>query len=182
MRRLVFQVNERPRPKGSLTVRPNGSVKESVDPEGVFRTAVCRAAWSACTGDMPSGATGYRDFRSQRLRSRISPFPSTVETSMLFRFARKPGHKLWAPGDPLAEKTRHLGVGDIEKLVRNVHDALVDVGVLIDDHSVTTQRRVAKRFVDEDMWEMPGVLVIVEEDWPNEARRLDEEVFGEWLS
>lgn len=178
---LGFNVNERPRPKGSLTVRPNGSVVEAVDPEGVFRAAVCRAAWSALTGDLPSGATGYRDFRAARLRSRISPVSGTVQTSMLFRFARKPGHKLWAPGDPLAEKSRALGVGDIEKLVRNVHDALVDVGFLVDDHQVTSQGRVGKRFIDEDMFEIPGVLILVHEDEQEEALRRDEEVFGEWM-
>lgn len=184
---LAFNVNERPRPKGSLegtskVGTTHVRMRESVDPEGVFRTAVCRAAWSAVTGDMPSMATGYRDFRSPALRARIRPVSGTVETRMLFRFARKPGHKLWAPGDPLTDKTRALGVGDEEKLVRNVHDALVDVGFLVDDHQVTTGGRVGKRFADEDMFEVPGVLVLVFEDDEETAREGDEEAFGAWLN
>jgi Holliday junction resolvase RusA-like endonuclease len=169
---LEFVVSERPRPKGSLTVVSKTYVKESIDPEGVFRTAVARAAWSAATGRIPSGVKSYRDLHAPGLRSALRPFEGPIETRMLFRFARKRGHKLWAPADPLDESNRHLGVGDIEKLVRNVHDALTDSGVIADDHQISALGRVEKRFCDEDLFQTPGCYVSL---WPdNEGSDFDD--------
>lgn len=164
---LTFNVNERPRPKGSLDARSERGtthvqLRESVDPEGVFRTAVARAAWSAATGLIPSGARKYTDLRTPAFRGKLKAYSGPVETSMAFRFDRKAGHgALWAPGHPLTAKNLALGVGDIEKLVRNVHDALVDAGVLADDHQVVTLGRCTKRWTDEDLYEVPGVFVSV---------------------
>lgn len=176
---LGFTVNERPRPKGSLTGHsPKGTthvrMTESVDPEGVFRTAVARAAFLACWG-RPALVRKYTEM--PKIKAKYGQ-GTTVETCMRFRFSRKPGHVLWAPADAIGDRLA-LAVGDVEKLVRNVHDALQDASVLADDHQVSTSGRVAKRFADEDAMEVPGVDVLVLLDSPGWAIQRDDEVFGE---
>jgi hypothetical protein len=178
---LAFTVNERPRPKGSLTgmsARNTTRVrmKESVDPVGVFRTAVARAAFLACWG-RPAMVRHYSEIRPLFDEAKFGQ-GVTVETAMRFRFSRKPGHGLWAPADVIGKRLA-LAVGDEEKLVRNVHDALMDAGVLADDHQVSTGGRVAKRFADEDAMEVPGVDVLVLLDDEDGAYARDDEVFGE---
>jgi len=163
---LAFTCNERPRPKGSLTGRsPKGTthvqMRESVDPEGVFRTAVARAAWLASRG-APAFVGHYSQLEPFVARAGGPLFSQgvAVRTGMIFRFPRKPGHKLDAPCDVITEKNRALAVGDVEKLVRNVHDALMDAGVLADDHQVAVTAAM-KCFADEDCMEVPGVDVEV---------------------
>lgn len=170
---LAFEVLERPRPKGSLTVLSKTHVKESVDPEGVFRTAVAKAAWSAVTG-RPCLAASYKTMPRLNPSQALS---GCLETRMLFRFARTPGHLLWAPGDVI-EHRKAVAVGDVEKLVRNVHDALQDAGVIHDDHQVTTLGRVGKRFADEDVLQVPGVYVEIWSDDEADALKRDEEFFS----
>lgn len=160
---LAFTCNERPRPKGSLTGRsPKGTthvqMRESVDPEGVFRTAVARAAWCASRG-VPAFVRHYSEI-APLFDAPLYGQGVIVKTSMVFRFPRKPGHKLSTPADVITEKNRALAVGDVEKLVRNVHDALMDAGVLADDHQVVAVAAM-KAFADEDCIEVPGVDVEV---------------------
>lgn len=168
---LGFTVHDRARPKGSLTARPNGTMKESVDPEGLFRSEVCRAAWFAATG-RPTDVASYRHM--PKLDTPLWGGP--VEMRMLFRFSRKPGHTFWAPADD----TRGLAVGDIEKLVRNVHDALQDVGIFGDDAQVTTLGRVGKRFCED--WQTPSVEIEMWTDEQESAEASDEAFFAGGLS
>lgn len=164
---LAFTCSERPRPKGSLTGRsPKGTthvqMRERVDPEGVFRSAVAREAWFASRG-VPAFVSHYSQLAPlvERAGGPLYGQGVIVKTSMVFRFPRKPGHKLDAPCDVITEKNRALAVGDIEKLVRNVHDALMDAGVLADDHQVKGMTKLEKEFADEDCMEVPGVDVEV---------------------
>jgi hypothetical protein len=140
---------------------------ESVDPDGVFRTAVCHAAYTAITGRL-APAISYRDFKSPVVRAGVEragyPVRGCVETRMRFVLPRARGGPEWAPTE---------GGRDVEKLVRNVHDALMDVGVLVDDAQVTTLGRISKRFVDEDSFESPGAYVMVLPDLEESALPLD---------
>lgn len=165
---LRFHVAATPRPKGSLTGEsPRGTTRvrmvESVDPEGVFRTAVARAAYIYVTGRLPD-ATSYKFMPKVG-----TPITGPLMSAMRFTLPRARGGKLWAPTE---------GGRDVEKLVRNVHDALMDIGLIVDDAQFTTLGRVAKRFVDEDEFEEPGADVLIFEDREGSALAEDERWFG----
>lgn len=165
---LAFTASAVPKPKGSLTGwSPKNTTRvkmtESVDPDGVFRAAVGRAAALAAYG-LALDIAKYQDFAAYirshaRDASPVAPL-QPVETRMTFRLPvrGKRGGAAWAP-------VGH-GTGDIEKLVRNVHDALQDALVLADDAQVTAMGRVVKRYADEDCYEVPGVDVEIWEDLP----------------
>lgn len=164
----------KPTTKGSLDAQRMGKTNrvrmvENVDPEGVFRTAVANAAYTAATGIL-SQATNYRHVRAQTDYTFVGP-GVCIETRMRFWLPRPAKTSWWAPGQQRS--------GDVEKLVRNVHDALMDAGVLADDSQVTTLGRVAKRFAAPDVLIEPGVEVWIYEDVERDALAEDAKWFTE---
>ena len=95
---------------------------------------------------------------------RWEPIAGPVEVTVTFRFARPAGHygtgrnadtvRPSAPAHPTG------GKGDIEKLVRAVHDALTAAGVWRDDAQVV-RLNAAKVWCQEG--ERPGAVIGVEE-------------------
>lgn len=97
---------------------------------------------------------------------RWEPITGPVEVAVMFRFARPAGHygtgrnadtvHSSAPEWPTGRTTQ----GDIEKLVRAVHDALTAAGVWRDDAQVV-RLSAAKVWCQEG--ERPGAVIGVEE-------------------
>lgn len=111
---MTFRVltDHKPRPKGSLTpergVGGRIRMKESVDPAGVWRAAIANAARAEA-----------------RLLGMTEPwdFPMVMRTVLLFR---RPVGTEW-------EYPARRQDGDVEKLYRNISDALQDAHVITDD-------------------------------------------------
>lgn len=141
-----------PRTKGSLAKRPNGTLYDSVIDSGKWRALMAGAVrdeharrWAAAMcdgGGMCSHSPLFTCGRPQ-------PIGGAVRVDAVF----------WLPVDPLA-----YGAGDLDKLTRNLLDALgthsknprYNGGVIIDDNQVT-HLNVHKRGPSD----RPGVHVIV---------------------
>jgi len=114
---LLFAVEHKPAPKGSLApkgrrgqrVRLVEQVKGSVP----FRAAVAAAARAAL-----AGREGF-------------PLVGPVEVRMVCAFVKPPSYPKRRRCWPISR-----GSGDMDKLERNVLDALVDAGVIGDDSQV----------------------------------------------
>lgn len=92
------------------------------------------------------------------------PLTGPVEVDIAFRFARPASHYgtgrnagRLRPSAP--ERPTSKNLGDIEKLVRAVHDALTAAGVWKDDAQVVTLS-ASKRWCD-DLTPRPGVAVMI---------------------
>lgn len=133
-----------PRTKGSLARRPNGSLYDSVVDSGKWRALMAGAVrddYRQRHGELLPGTT---------VRLTPGPCPGPVLVSALFTL----------PVDPLA-----YGAGDLDKLLRNLLDALgtksknprYNGGVILDDNQVTDFGNVRKRGPSPH----PGVRVVV---------------------
>lgn len=111
-----------PRTKGSLAKRPNGTLYDSVTDSGKWRALMAGAVrddYRQRHGALVAGVRGFPD-----------PYPGAVLVKALF----------WLPVDPL-----QYGAGDLDKLTRNLLDALgthsknprYNGGVIVDDNQVT---------------------------------------------
>lgn len=131
-----------PKTKGSLAKRPNGTLYDSVVDSGKWRALMAGALrdayevqWVRKYGPTTDGPP---------------PHPGPVEVGAVF----------WLPVDPLAS-----GAGDLDKLLRNLLDALgtrsknprYNGGVIIDDNQVTRFTGVGK----VGPTGQPGVHVVV---------------------
>lgn len=141
---VAFSVAGKARPKGSLRPLPvrkaNGKLgvymKEESTDGPLWRRHVAKAAAEAIGAAGPNGVTGF-------------PTALPVEVRIRFGFARP--SRTVAP----APITRYFG--DVDKLVRNVLDALTDAGVYADDSQVT-ELRASKSFrsvacTEVEVWE-----------------------------
>ena len=114
---LLFTVVHKPAPKGSLAPKGRRGQRvrlvEQVKGSKPFREAVADAARTAL-----AGRPGF-------------PLVGPVEVRMVCAFVQPPSY---------AKRRRHWpvsrGSGDLDKLERNVLDALVDAGVIGDDSQV----------------------------------------------
>lgn len=143
-----------PRTKGSLAKRPNGTLYDSVVDSGRWRALMAgalrdayRAQWARtyCTG--PIGMCSHPDWFAC---GRPVPHDGPVEVSAAFAL----------PVDPLT-----FGAGDLDKLLRNLLDALgtrsknprYNGGIIVDDNQVVRFPGVSKHGPAE----RPGVEVEV---------------------
>lgn len=140
---VTLTVFGRPKAKGSLRHVGNGRMVEQVEGSKDWRTDVVVAARRAV----------------EATAARFGPFPldGPVHVDLTFTFA-KPGS---------APKSREIwpstrSSGDIDKLARNVCDALVDAGVLVDDARVV-DLTVRKVFPGQHMnaLPLPGAVIRV---------------------
>jgi len=141
---LTFTVEHKPAPKGSLA--PKGRIGqrvrlvEQVQGSKPFREAVAEAAREALRG-----RPGY-------------PLVGPVEVHIVCAFVQPKSY---------AKRRRHWpivtsGVGDVDKLQRNIFDALADAGVLGNDAQVCrviadkdyAGQGVAHGFTDAGAWVM----------------------------
>lgn len=102
---LRFFVPGRPKTKGSMVARPNGSMRENVAGSGMWRQLMAYAA----------------KLEMRRRPDVRWPLAGPVSVRALF----------WLPVTPIGAR-----VGDIDKLCRNLLDALDDAGVYADDVQV----------------------------------------------
>lgn len=131
-----------PRTKGSLAKRPNGTLYDSVVDSGKWRALMAGAlrdayevAWVRANGPTSDGPP---------------PYAGAVSVAASFRL----------PVDPIAH-----GAGDLDKLTRNLLDALgtrsrnkkYNGKVIVDDNQVTLLN-----VVKVGPWPNPGVEVVVE--------------------
>lgn len=134
---LDVRVEGKPRPKGSLKVsNHNGRVwlREQVDPDGVWRTQVAQAVKTAAKeANLPT------------------PVDTPVSLAVVFWFTR--------PGRPEFDFPAGRMYGDIEKLIRNVGDALQPApankplqgaGLITDDARIVCIEQAWK------LWAAPG--------------------------
>jgi hypothetical protein len=128
-----------PRTKGSLAKRPNGTLYDSVIDSGKWRALMA----GAVRDDYQRHWLGRRDLGP-------GPHAGVVRVVAVFRL----------PVDPLAH-----GAGDLDKLTRNLLDALgtrsknprYNGGVIVDDNQVVTLyvQKIGPN-------ERPGVNVLIE--------------------
>lgn len=156
-RGLTFFAAGHPKTKGSLDVvnAKTGVLRESVDPEGKWRTAVACAAVEAATGKRPR-VTSYRHITDEmRPALPVADKDRAVAVSLLFWI---PGTR--AMGAMTADGPVRHGTGDLDKLSRLVLDALQDAGVLTDDACVA-RLVAAKEWALAELGDVPGCLVTV---------------------
>ena len=159
-RSLTFFAAGHPKTKGSLELMQAAGgrtyARESVDPEGKWRTAVAVAAVESMTGKRPA-VTSYRHLTDElRPAAPIVDKDRAVAVSLLF----------WIPAPRGAVATvdgpvRH-GTGDLDKLTRLVLDALQDAGVIEDDACVA-RVVAAKEWALPEFGDVPGCDVHVRE-------------------
>lgn len=157
MTTLSFFVAGHPKTKGSLDMMQAAQgrtyARESVDPDGKWRTAVALAAIEASTGMRPD-VTSYRHIPEELKARPIAEKAKAVAVALTF----------WMPAPKSAAATAdgpvRRGTGDIDKLSRNVLDALQDAGVLLDDACVTRLVAVQEWALPE-MGDVPGCHVSV---------------------
>ncbi len=144
---LVVTVHGRPRPKGSLKpfIAANGRLRnrEQNDTTGYWRNDVAGAAHDQirCGCPDPDCTTlkpGY-------------PYLGAVAVTIDLLFPRPKSAK------PAALPSTR-STGDVDKLTRNIFDALQDAGVIKDDSQVVDER-ISKRYTDA----APGADITV---WP----------------
>lgn len=157
-RSITFFAAGHPKTKGSLDMiqRADGTTyaRESVDPEGKWRTAVAVAAVEAATGKRPA-VTSYRHI-TDAMRPALPIVDKDRAVAVALTF--------WVPGPRTGRLTadgpvRH-GTGDLDKLSRLVLDALQDAGVLPDDACVT-RVAAAKEWALPEFGDVPGCTVTV---------------------
>lgn len=134
---LRFNVNGTPKTKGSMRY-VGGRMVEGNHGSKDWRIMVTEAAFAAIGGSGSKRPAGYP----------IEGVPLHID--LMFRFARPKSRR---NGYPITRAS-----GDIDKLARNVFDALQDAGVIGDDAQFTSCT-VSKAYVDDST--MPGVTVIV---------------------
>ncbi|MFY9345558.1 MAG: RusA family crossover junction endodeoxyribonuclease [Planctomycetota bacterium] len=127
-----FQVFGRPAPQGSKKYVGRGIMIESSKRVAPWREAV-KAAFLA-TREAPPRFDG----------------PVRVEIRFLFERPKKPRHS----------RPSTKSSGDLDKLLRSTFDALVDVGILIDD-SLVVEDGSSKHYVADG--EVPGAVIVVRE-------------------
>jgi crossover junction endodeoxyribonuclease RusA len=157
-RGLTVIVHGKPAPQGSKRHVGRGVMVENCKRVKPWREDVSAAAEAAIDEweqrrPLPAG-----------VGRRWEPITGPVEVTVTFRFARPAGHygtgrnaltiRPSAPAHPTG------GKGDIEKLVRAVHDALTAAGVWRDDAQVV-RLNAAKVWCQEG--ERPGATIVVRE-------------------
>lgn len=152
-RLLAFRVDGKARPKGSLTPVPVKGrpgkfwLKESSTDGPLWRRHVKAGAHRALRlGGVTAGA--------------VTGFPTVlpVRVVMRFGFERIVGTKV--EGGEYAPVSQYFG--DLDKLIRNVLDALTDAGVYVDDRQVT-RCEAEKSYVAPG--EVAHTLIEIWEDW-----------------
>lgn len=152
-RLLAFRVDGKARPKGSLTPVPvRGKpgkfwLKESSTDGPLWRRHVKAGAREALRlGGIAVGA--------------VTGFPTVlpVRVVMRFGFERIVGTKV--EGAEYAPVSQYFG--DLDKLIRNVLDALTDAGVYVDDRQVSAVE-ATKRYVADG--EVAHALIEIWEDF-----------------
>jgi Holliday junction resolvase RusA-like endonuclease len=139
--------------KGSMVARPNGSMKESVIGSSQWRALMAQAVRDDIARRQPPVA---------ELRS---PWPGAVSVTVAAYLApRPPREGVWLSW-PIWERA-----GDLDKLVRNVLDALgsksknpkMNGGAIVDDNLVC--KLIAEKHVagDEPFQQQAGVRIVVE--------------------
>lgn len=128
--RLDFEVRGRPAPKGSLRHVGNGRLVEQVKGSAPWRAEVARAAAQAATWQGWTTLTG----------------PVEVIACVQVPHLKTP--RTW----PITRSS-----GDLDKHARNLLDAIVDAGLIVDDSQVVALH-LTKRY-----WSTPGATVSVRE-------------------
>jgi len=140
---LQFTVEHKPAPKGSLAPKGRRGQRvrlvEQVKGSKPFRVAVAEAARAAL-----AGRAGF-------------PLVGPVEVQMVCAFVKPPSYPKRRRCWPVSQ-----GTGDMDKLARNVLDALTDAGVVGDDSQVCrliadkdyAGHGVAHAFTDAGAWVM----------------------------
>jgi hypothetical protein len=152
---LAFRVDGKARPKGSLTPVPvRGKpgkfwLKESSTDGPLWRRHVKAGAHRALRDNLGGVHVGW-----------VTGFPTVLPVRVLMRFGfeRIVGTKV--EGAEHAPVSQYFG--DLDKLIRNVLDALTDAGVYADDRQVT-RCEAEKRYVASG--EVAHTLIEVWEDW-----------------
>ena len=134
---LLFNVNGTPKTKGSMRYI-GGRMIEGNHGSKDWRILVAESAFAAAGGDGEHRPHGFP----------LVDIPLHID--LVFRFSRPKSRRF---GDPITRTS-----GDIDKLARNVFDALQDAGIIGDDSQITSCT-IGKRYVDSKT--MPGVTVIV---------------------
>jgi hypothetical protein len=164
-----------PRPKGSLEPKGNryrkGPVKlvESVVDSTRWKTAMTNALQVAVSyewipGSVPEGpgAKWIASVGQYRALHEGFPFGGDVAVSALFLFTRRLADIRGGRERPTGDRV----FGDLDKLCRNLGDAIEAAGVVADDRQISRWIDPRKRF---SPWSVgvksPGVLVTVREDW-----------------
>lgn len=148
---LIVCVLGRPRPKGSMRHVGNGRMIEQVKGSGDWRTDCIVAAREQLAADRKHGGPKHRE---------CYPLTGRVRIRVTFTFTKPKSAPKTTETWPITRTS-----GDIDKLARNVLDALVDAGVLTDD-SLCTDLDVRKRFVGHqeiDVLDVPGAVIRVQE-------------------
>ena len=146
--------------KGSMVARPNGSMRESVVGSSAWRALMAQAVRDdiarRCAGK--NAMTGFDDFKGE-------PYPGAVSVTVVAYLAQPQTPRfldsLWYW--PIWERA-----GDLDKLVRNVLDALgstsknakMNGGAIIDDNLVC--RLAAEKLVTGPDWPRAGVRIRVD--------------------
>lgn len=119
---LTFTVEHKPAPKGSLAPKGRRGQRvrlvEQVAGSKPFRVAVAAAARRAVAGRAVAGRPGY-------------PLVGPVEVHLVCAFDKPASYPKRRRCWPVSR-----GSGDLDKLARNVLDALTDAGVVGDDSQV----------------------------------------------
>lgn len=135
----------RPRTKGSMRHQGHGHMVEQV---------AGSAAWRQLVAEQLAGVLGQEQGPDGPVR-RYLPYDGPVNVRAHFMFVRQ-----GADSNPYPTK---IGYGDLDKLSRNIGDAMVDAGVIVDD-SLIVAWELSKAWADP----LPGVrLRIGPTEWPD---------------
>lgn len=135
---VMFTVNGLPKTKGSMRYIGSGRMVEGNRGSKDWRTMVAESAFAeigGVDGKVPDG------------------FPVTnvpLHIDAIFRFPRPKSKKR---GSPITRAT-----GDIDKLLRNILDALQDAGIVGDDAQFTSCTASKQYVADQSI---PGAKIIV---------------------
>lgn len=141
---MRIEVLGRPRPKGSMRPLGKGRMKEQVEGSGDWRDNVRECAKRAKKEYEKDYQTGDLGF--------IYPRPQPVRVQVRFYFDPPKKH------DPYPA-TRSCG--DIDKLQRNVFDALVDAGVLQDDAQIVNVYAEKQYCSGRTELHVPGAVIYI---------------------
>jgi Holliday junction resolvase RusA-like endonuclease len=123
-----------PRPKGSLS--PTLAHGARADSKGTQRCPHCRKPVRVVLREAVEGSAHWRRMVALAVGSlwRADPMAGPVAVTMTFWFDRASylGPMAQESEEPIAQY-----IGDTDKLVRNVLDALTDASVYVDDRQVT---------------------------------------------
>lgn len=146
----IFVPGSKPKPKGSLRHVGRGRMVEQVTGSKDWRTAVV----AACMAQVINNETGLL----ARILKPGYPSVAEVECELTFWFERP---KSRPTGGPCTGST-----GDLDKLMRNIGDALQDAGVIKNDAQIT-RAVIAKEYAGDE--ELTGVSIVVRERYPELA-------------